>query len=214
MTAREATHAHPVSKVLGTAPTLVTHRSKATQREQALARGPKAGRAVGPLAGRTEELSRLSHLTGHGCARQRGRKQEARTVSQELNVFRKWPRREEGNVCSESSKQKPGHWPGSCCRRELDSSKEWLRGHPPWVWRSSGSGPAPVQLQGQTLVRPGLGQSVVDGLGEAEPRTSGGGGRGKRKPRISPRSHGKLAAGCLPRGWICPKFILVQTRGS
>lgn len=38
----------------------------------------------------------LGHLTGRGCARQRSRKQEARTVSQELNVFRKWPRREEG----------------------------------------------------------------------------------------------------------------------
>lgn len=59
--------------------------------------GPEAGLAVGPLCQEDRGAqSWLSHLTGHGRARQHSRKQEARTLSQELNVFRKWPRREEG----------------------------------------------------------------------------------------------------------------------
>lgn len=78
-------------------PTLITYRRKAVQRTKALARAPKAGLAVGPQCWEDRGTrSWLGHLTGHGCARQRSRKQEARTVSQELNVFRKWPRREEG----------------------------------------------------------------------------------------------------------------------
>lgn len=154
----------PVFKALGTVPTVITHRKKAIEREKALARGPKAGFAADPLCWEDRETqSWLGHLTGRGCARQRSRKQEARTLSQDLNVFRKWPRREEGECLSESSKQKPGHWPGSRRRHGLDNSEpilESLRASmwpPPWVWRSSDREPAPVcETPASPALCPGL----------------------------------------------------------
>lgn len=79
-----------------------THFNNSQEESNIKGKGPGQRTRSGPCRGPPlcwedrGTQSWLSHLTGRGCARQRSRKQEARTVSQELNVFRKWPRREEG----------------------------------------------------------------------------------------------------------------------
>lgn len=221
----------PVFKALGTVPTVITHRKKAIEREKALARGPKAGLAADPLCWEDRETqSWLGHLTGRGCARQRSRKQEARTLSQDLNVFRKWPRREEGECLSESSKQKPGHWPGSRRRHGLDNSEpilESLRASmwpPPWVWRSSDREPASVRCQRvQHSAQAWLGgqdrgqRASEKWLGKNWPKDPclRRKKKEKKKSKILPRSHGKptvpayLWDGCDPREGTITDFLRV-----
>lgn len=154
----------PCLQSLGNCTDCNNSQEESNRKRESIGQRTQSWPCCGPtMLGGQRTQSWLGHLTGRGCARQRSRKQEARTLSQDLNVFRKWPRREEGECLSESSKQKPGHWPGSRRRHGLDNSEpilESLRASmwpPPWVWRSSDREPAPVcETPASPALCPGL----------------------------------------------------------